>query len=48
MFVTLRIEKGNSEVNNMKGYAVAEGYMGFVEDGYMLFASETDYEEYMN
>lgn len=24
----------------MKGYATAEGYMGYVEDEYMLFASE--------
>lgn len=32
----------------MKGYAVAEGYMGFVEGRYMLFASEADYEDYMN
>lgn len=31
----------------MKGYHVREGYMGFVEDGYMLFASEEDYREYM-
>lgn len=31
----------------MKGYTVTEGYMGFVEDEYMLFASEGDYREYM-
>ncbi|TCO81895.1 hypothetical protein EV212_12024 [Frisingicoccus caecimuris] len=31
----------------MKGYAVTEGYMGLVEGKYMLFASESDYREYL-
>lgn len=31
----------------MKGYTVNDGYMGFVGNGYMLFASEADYKEYM-
>ena len=31
----------------MKGYLVNSGYMGYVEGGYMLFASESDYQEYM-
>lgn len=31
----------------MKGYFVFNGYMGLVEDGYMLFASEEDYLDYM-
>ena len=31
----------------MKGYITANGYMGFVEGNYMLFASEEDYREYM-
>lgn len=31
----------------MKGYSVGSGYMGWVEDRYMLFASEMDYEDYM-
>lgn len=31
----------------MKGYNTAEGYMGFVEGNYRLFASESDYREYM-
>ena len=31
----------------MKGYAVESGYMGYVDGEYMLFASETDYEDYM-
>ena len=31
----------------LKGYPVPMGYMGFVGNGYMLFASEDDYKEYM-
>ena len=31
----------------MKGYAVNDGYMGFVEGNYILFASESDYLDYM-
>lgn len=31
----------------MKGYAVESGYMGYVNGTYMLFASETDYVDYM-
>lgn len=31
----------------MKGYAVESGYMGYVDGVYMLFASEIDYEEYL-
>ncbi len=31
----------------MKGYYVRDGYMGYVGDGYMLFASEQEYREYM-
>ncbi len=31
----------------MKGYTVMDGYMGFIGNGYMLFASEEDYKEYM-
>ncbi len=30
----------------MKGYVVTAGYMGYVNGGYMLFASEEDYLEY--
>ena len=32
----------------MKGYATAEGYMGFVNGRYMLFVSESEYSEYMD
>ena len=31
----------------MKGYLIAEGYMGYVEGSYMLFASEEEYADYM-
>ena len=31
----------------MKGYVTASGYMGFVEEEYILFASEEDYREYL-
>lgn len=31
----------------MKGFFVTEGYMGFVNGSYLLFASESDYMEYM-
>lgn len=31
----------------MKGYNTANGYMGLVDGEYILFASESDYLEYM-
>ena len=31
----------------IKGYFVTEGYMGYVDGRYQLFADETDYIEYM-
>ena len=31
----------------MKGYATSNGYMGYVNGRYMLFASEGEYQEYM-
>lgn len=31
----------------MKGYLTNAGYMGWVEDRYMLFATEQEYIEYM-
>ena len=34
-------------VDDMKGYSVTEGYMGYVEGRYMLFASEADYRDYL-
>ena len=37
-------EKG---VEAMKGYTTENGYMGFVNGNYQLFASEADYREWM-
>ncbi len=31
----------------MKGYHVTDGYMGYVDGSYMLFASEQEYKEYL-
>ena len=31
----------------MKGYFTNDGYMGYVDGRYMLFASESDYLEYL-
>ncbi len=31
----------------MKGYYVSEGYMGFVDGTYRLFADESDYLEWI-
>ena len=31
----------------MKGYTTENGYMGFVNGSYRLFASESDYREWM-
>lgn len=32
----------------MKGYHTFNGYMGYVNGGYMLFASEEDYYDYIS
>lgn len=32
----------------MKGYVVDNGYMGYVNGSYMLFADEADYIDYIN
>ncbi len=31
----------------MKGYFVEDGYMGYVDGGYLLFADERDYWEFV-
>lgn len=31
----------------IKGYPTNSGFMGFVDGKYMLFATENDYEEYV-
>ncbi len=36
------------EVTFMKGFTVESGYMGFVNGSYVLFASESDYLEYLS
>ena len=35
------------EGQNMKGYNTSDGYMGYVDGEYQLFASEADYREWM-
>ena len=35
------------EVFIMKGYHTDNGYMGYVDGRYVLFASESDYIEYI-
>lgn len=30
----------------MKGYYVSDGYMGYVDGSYRLFANESDYREW--
>ena len=35
------------EVHSMKGYFVADGYMGYVNGSYLLFADESDYREFL-
>lgn len=32
----------------MKGYFVNAGYLGYVNGRYMLFASESDYHDYIS
>lgn len=32
----------------MKGYVVDNGYMGYVDGIYMLFANEADYKEFVS
>ena len=31
----------------MKGYVVSDGYMGYVNGKYILFADEEDYRDYI-
>ena len=35
------------ETTEMKGYPVHNGYMGYIDGEYLLFASEADYREYI-
>ena len=43
---TLLLSNDDKECIFMKGYVVEEGYMGYVNGAYMLFADEEDYREY--
>lgn len=37
----------SKEAADTKGYAVSNGYMGWVDGGYLLFADESDYWDYL-
>lgn len=39
-------QENNQEALKMKGFAVHNGYMGYVEGRYLLFATESDYREF--
>jgi hypothetical protein len=41
---SLKIKQGGTD---MKGYFVSGGYMGLVGGSYQLFATESDYLEYL-
>ncbi len=40
-------EGRRKEMYFMKGYVVSDGYMGYVNGKYMLFADEEDYRDYI-
>ncbi|BCK80763.1 hypothetical protein MM50RIKEN_05260 [Vescimonas coprocola] len=39
--------RSSKEATDMKGYFVSGGYMGLVGGSYQLFATESDYLEYL-
>lgn len=41
------IDGARGEVNTLKGYYLPSGYMGLVNGRYILFATESDYHDYM-
>ena len=41
------VQEKIQEAVKMKGYIVNNGYMGYVEGSYILFASESDYREHL-
>lgn len=45
-FASIIIEEATQMI--LKGYYTNSGYMGFVDGKYQLFATEQDYEEYVN
>ncbi len=46
-YVRTKVRNDLNGGKDMKGYTVESGYMGYVNGEYMLFASEMDYEDYM-
>lgn len=44
---TATAEPLRKEAKSLYGYLTSSGYMGLVEGEWMLFATETDYLEYM-
>lgn len=40
-------QRRKAKMNEMKGYTVPNGYMGYVNGKYMLFADEEDYRDYI-
>ena len=47
LFLYSDIVGNRKERRVMKGYNTENGYMGYVDGGYQLFASEADYLEWM-
>ena len=45
--ITSKKKKKSKEDWQMKGYNTSNGYMGYVEGKYILFASEQEYFEFM-
>ena len=45
--ITSKKKKKSKEDWQMKGYDTSNGYMGYVEGKYILFASEREYFEFM-
>ena len=45
--ITSKNKKKSKEDWQMKGYNTSNGYMGYVEGKYILFASEQEYFEFM-
>ena len=45
--ITSKKKKKSKEYWQMKGYDTSNGYMGYVEGKYILFASEQEYFEFM-
>ncbi len=43
----IKKEEKSKEDWQMKGYDTSNGYMGYVEGKYILFASEQEYFEFM-